>query len=60
MLGSDAAGGAGMPRHALANLPPCPHEDVIAGACRCPDRAGWACDRYFCLCPERNLDPGRA
>ena len=53
-------GGAGMPRRALAHLPPCPHEDVIAGACRCPDRTGWACDRYFCLCPERNLDPGRA
>ncbi len=49
-----------MPRRVVTRLPPCPHEDVIAGACRCPDRIGWACDRYYCLCPERNRDPGRA
>lgn len=53
-------GGGRMSRPRLTRLPPCPHEDVIAGACRCPDRIGWACDRYYRLCPERNRDPGRA
>ena len=36
-----------MSRPRLTRLPPCPHEDVIAGAC----------DRYYRLCPERNRDP---
>ena len=48
-----------MARPLLTRMPPCPHEDVIAGACTCPNRAGWACDRYYCLCRQRNRDPGR-
>jgi hypothetical protein len=39
----------------VVGLPPCPHEGPD-GACTCPDRTGWACDRYYCLCRERNRE----
>lgn len=46
-----------MPRNRLTGMPPCPYEDLTRERCTCENRAGWACDSYYCLCGDRNTNP---